>query len=48
MGRCNCGGGPVTVYVVRLPDGTRKRFLREADAQAWAAPRSGTVEPVTT
>ncbi len=42
------GGGPVTVWVVRLPDGRRKRFLHEADAQAWAADRDGTVEKVTT
>lgn len=45
---CNCGGGRVTVWVVRLPDGRRKRFLHEADAQAWADQRDGTVQKVTT
>ncbi|QDH92804.1 hypothetical protein KNU62_gp19 [Gordonia phage Bakery] len=45
---CSCGGGSVTIWVVRLPDGRRKRFLDEGDARAWADDRDGTVEPVTT
>ncbi|QOC56020.1 hypothetical protein SEA_CLOWN_22 [Gordonia phage Clown] len=44
---CNCGGAQVTVWVARAADGTRKRFLHQADAEAWAAERDGTVEQVT-
>ena len=34
MGGCNCRKRKVTVFRVDYPDGTRKRFLTEAEAKA--------------
>lgn len=41
MGCGSCGSSRVVVYTVRLPDGTVKRFLTEANARKYAAQHGG-------